>query len=72
MAATSEPAPGSVMPSAPITSPRIPGTRYRCFCSSVPNFQIGGVAMLMWAPSPAAVPPEPTRAISSHRTASWR
>ena len=25
----------------------------------MPNFQIGGVAMLMWAPMPAAVPPEP-------------
>ena len=45
--ATSDPAPGSVMPSAPISSPRIAGTRYRCFCSSVPNFQIGGVAIPM-------------------------
>ena len=37
-----------------------------------PNFQIGGVAMLTCAPSPAAVPAEPIRAISSHRTASCR
>ena len=43
--ATSEPAPGSVIPSAPISSPLIAGTSQRCFCSSVPNFQIGGVAI---------------------------
>ena len=43
--ATSEPAPGSVIPSAPIFSPLIPGTSQRCFCSSVPNFQIGGIAI---------------------------
>ena len=34
MPATSEPAPGSVIPSAPIFSPAIPGTSQRCFCSS--------------------------------------
>ena len=50
--ATSEPAPGSVIPSAPINSPLIPGTSQRCFCSSVPNFQIGGMAISAWAPMP--------------------
>ena len=50
--ATSEPAPGSVIPRAPISSPLIPGTSQRCFCSSVPNFQIGGVAISAWAPEP--------------------
>ena len=60
--ATSEPAPGSVIPSAPILSPLIPGTSQRCFCSSVPNFQIGGVAISEWAPSPAATPPPRARA----------
>ena len=47
------------MPSAAIRSPRIAGTRKRCFWSSVPNFQIGGVAMPMCAPIPAERPPEP-------------
>jgi hypothetical protein len=32
----SEPAPGSVMPMAPISSPRAMRGRKRCFCSSVP------------------------------------
>ena len=44
-AATSEPAPGSVIPSAPIFSPAIPGTSQRCFCSSVPKLKIGGIAI---------------------------
>ena len=62
MPATSEPAPGSVIPSAAMRSPRMAGARKRCFWSSVPNFQIGGVAMPMCAPMPAASPPEPQRA----------
>ncbi len=33
----SEPAPGSVSPKAPSTSPRASLVRYFCFCSSVPN-----------------------------------
>ena len=72
MPATSEPASGSVMPSAPIFSPLIPGTSQRCFCSSVPNFQIGGVAMFTWPPIAAPTPPEPQRASSSAQTASCR
>ena len=70
MPATSEPAPGSVIASAPIFSPLIAGTSQRCFCSSVPNLKIGGVAIPMWPPIPAATPPEPQRAISSAKTAS--
>ena len=72
MPATSEPAPGSVMPSAAIFSPRIAGARKRCFCSSVPNFHTGGVAMPMCAPMPAASPPDPQPASSSANTASCR
>ena len=53
-------------------SPRIAGARRRCFCSSVPNFHTGGVAMPMWAPIPAASPPEPQRESSSVNTASCR
>ncbi len=70
--ATSEPAPGSVIPRAPTSSPLIAGTSQRCFCSSVPNFQIGGVAISAWAPIPAATPPlAPERESSSTQTASW-
>ena len=72
MPATSEPAPGSVMPSAAIFSPRIAGARNRCFCSSVPNFHTGGVAIPVCAPMPAASPPEPQPASSSQNTASCR
>jgi hypothetical protein len=72
MPATSDPAPGSVIPSAAMRSPRIAGARKRSFCSSEPNFQIGGVAIPMCAPIPAATPPEPQRPSSSVRTASSR
>jgi hypothetical protein len=71
-AATSEPASGSVIPSAPIFSPAMAGRRYRSSWSGVPNFHTGGVAMFTCAPMPAAVPPDPMRAISSHMTASCR
>jgi hypothetical protein len=70
MPATSEPAPGSVIPSAPIRSPRMAGVRKRCFWSSVPNFHTGGVAMLTCAPMPAASPPDPQRESSCARIAS--
>src|SRR3954469_20367622 len=46
--ATSEPASGSGMPSAPIFSPLIAGTSQRCFWSSVPNFKMGGGALFPW------------------------
>ena len=69
MPATSEPAPGSVIPSAAIRSPRMAGARKRSFWSSVPNFQIGGVAIPMCAPMPADRPPDPQRAelLREHR-----
>src|SRR5215213_8535952 len=41
--ATSEPASGSVIASAPIFSPRIAGSSQRSTCSGVPDFAIGGV-----------------------------
>src|SRR5438067_2503900 len=72
MQATSDTASGSVMPRAPIFSPWIAVTRKRCFCSSVPNFHIGGVAIPMCPPIPALTPPDPARGSSSIRTASWR
>ena len=68
--ATSEPASGSVIASAPIFSPRIAGASQRSCCSGVPNFAIGGVAMLVCAPIPAASPPDALRASSSANTAS--
>src|SRR3954469_3758205 len=68
--ATSEPASGSVIASAPIFSPRIAGWSQRSTCSGVPNFAIGGVAMLVCAPIPAASPPDAHRASSSANTAS--
>src|ERR671910_190422 len=66
MPATSEPAPGSVMPSAAILSPRMAGARKRCFWSPVPNFQIGGGGGPPWGPGAAAraarpPPPPPLR-----------
>jgi hypothetical protein len=68
MLATSEPASGSVMARQAIFSPRIDGTRYRCFCSSVPNRSIGGVAISVWTPMAIPTPAEPIRASSSART----
>jgi hypothetical protein len=44
------------MPSAAIFSPRMAGARKRCFWSSVPKLQIGGVAIPTCAPMPAATP----------------
>jgi hypothetical protein len=73
MPATSEPAPGSVIPSAPIFSPAMPGTSQRSRCSSVPKLKIGGRAIEACAFSPAATPPDPPlRASSSTQTASCR
>ena len=57
--ATSEPAPGSVIPRQPIRSPFIPGTRKRCFWSSVPSRWIGGRTMSVCTAKPMFVPPEP-------------
>jgi len=66
--ATSEPASGSVIPSERIASPRIEGTSHSCFCSSVPNARIGGIAMSVWTATPMARPPECAWTISSAST----
>ena len=57
MAATSEPASGSLMPRQRIFSPAIAGTAHCCFCSSVPKARIGGIAMSTWTLTPIASPP---------------
>ena len=52
MACKSEPAPGSVIPIAPTTSPdTILGSQY-CFCSSVPMCKIYGAAISEWQEIP--------------------
>jgi hypothetical protein len=43
--ARSEPASGSLMPSAAVTSARRMGTAHRRFCSSVPKARMDGVTM---------------------------
>ena len=66
--ATSDPASGSVIPRQEIFTPRIEGARYACFCSSVPNARIGGVAMSVWTAIPIASPPHSECTISSAST----
>ncbi|CAB4942675.1 unannotated protein [freshwater metagenome] len=66
--ATSEPAPGSVMPRQAIFSPFIAGTRYCSFCSWVPRSFSGGLAMSVWTATPMTRPPECDRDISSAST----
>jgi hypothetical protein len=68
MLATSDPAFGSEMPRQAILVPLIAGTTYSCFCSSVPNLRIGGVAMSVCTATAIPTPPEPLRAISSFST----
>ena len=68
MPATSLPAPGSVMPSAPIFVPAIAGASHHRFCSSVPNLRIGGVTYSHCTLTAMLTPPLPHRAISSART----
>ena len=65
---TSEPASGSVIPRHEIFSPLIAGTRYSCFCSSVPNRNTGGVAMSVCTAMPIARPPQFDFVISSAST----
>jgi hypothetical protein len=48
MPATSEPAPGSVMPTAVISSPAITFFRYFSFCAGVPAWCRCGLAMSVW------------------------
>jgi hypothetical protein len=68
IAFTSEPASGSVIPRQAIFSPRIAGTRYSCFCASVPNCRIGGVAMSVCTAMPMLRPPLPANESSSAST----
>ncbi len=68
IAATSEPASGSVIPRQRIFSPAIAGTTHSCFCSSVPNARIGGIAMSVCTATPIARPPEREWTISSAST----
>ena len=56
IAATSEPASGSVIPRQRIFVPAIAGTSHSCFCSSVPNARIGGIVMSVWTAIPIAMP----------------
>ena len=44
------------MPRQRIFSPAIAGTAHCCFCSSVPNARIGGIAMSVCTPTPIARP----------------
>ena len=67
MPATSEPASGSVIPRQKISSPETPAGIQRCFCSSEPNWRIGGMTMSVWTESPISRPPLPDRPISSAR-----
>ena len=68
MPETSEPASGSVIPRQRIFSPLIAGTTHSCFCSSVPNARIGGIAMSVCTAIPIARPPELALPISSAST----
>ena len=68
MPATSEPASGSVIPRHRIFSPLMAGTIHSCFCSSVPNRLIGGIAMSVCTATPIVRPPQLDLTISSART----
>ncbi len=48
--------------------PAIAGTTQSCFCASVPNARIGGIAMSVWTATPIAMPPERAWTSSSART----
>ena len=72
MPATSLPAPGSVMPSAPIRRPSMAGRSQRAFCSGVPNRAIGGVTYSHCTLTAMLTPPEPHLAISSASTSMVR
>jgi hypothetical protein len=63
IAATSEPASGSLIPRQKIFSPEMAGTRYLRFCSSEPNLNTGGTAMSVCTATAIASPPESHRVI---------
>src|SRR6266567_3165739 len=64
----SDPAPGSVMPSAQTVSPRAMPGRYLRFWASVPKRTSQGDDMSVWTRTLKATPPERQRAISSPST----
>src|SRR6266446_5986006 len=66
--AMSDPAPGSVMPSAHTVSPRMIPGRYLRFWASVPKRVSQGDDMSVWTRTLKATPPERQRAISSPST----
>ena len=68
IAATSEPASGSVIPRQRIFVPAIAGTSHSCFCASVPNARIGGIVMSVCTAMPIASPPERACTSSSAST----
>ena len=67
IACTSEPPNGSVMAKQPTFSPLIPGTKYFCFCASVPSAFKWVNANSGCAPIEAPKPPEFIRPISSSK-----
>src|SRR6184192_4042296 len=69
MAATSEPAPGSVTAMAPTCSPRIAGVRYFRLSASLPKRARAGVAMSVCTLMPIATPALSQSASSSRKTA---
>ena len=48
------------------------GRSHRSFCSSVPNFRIGGVTYSHCTDTAIDTPPDPQRAISSESTSMVR
>ncbi len=64
--AASVPAPGSVKPNAPSFSPFASGTKYFCFCSSVPNFLIGSAQREVCAETITPVVPHTRDNSSTH------
>src|SRR5690606_12685633 len=61
IAATSEPAPGSLTPMQPTSSPAIDGARYCSLSSLLPNLASAGVHMSVCTPIAIATPPVCTR-----------
>ena len=68
IAATSEPASGSVIAIAPIFSPAIAGRSHRSRCASEPNCASAGVAMSDCTEIAIAIAAAPARASSSMKT----
>jgi hypothetical protein len=71
MAATSEPAPGSLTPMQPTTSPAIDGRRYSSLSSLLANLASAGVHMSVCTPMAMATPPVCTRPSVSAMTTEY-